>query len=73
MKSPSSRRGVMIEKKGGDDMDLEEAEKLADKFYEWAGDYAKGRAKGATHNISWFIQTLYEKGYEIIKKGDERG
>jgi len=49
-------------------MDLKEAEELADKFSEWVGDFSKGQAIGTIHSFRWFIQTLYEKGYEIIKK-----
>jgi len=49
-------------------MDLKEAEKLADKFPGWVGNFLKGSAKSATQPIRWFIQTLYERNYEIIKK-----
>ena len=49
-------------------MDLKEAEKLADKFPEWVGDFLKVSAKAMTQPIRWFIQTIYQKGYEIIKK-----
>ena len=53
-------------------MDVKEAEKLADEFPEWVGNFLKGSAKSLTQPIRWFIQTLYEKGYEIIKNpGDE--
>ena len=49
-------------------MDLEEAEKLADEFSEWVGNFLKGSAKALNQPIRWFIQTLYEKDYMIIKK-----
>jgi len=53
-------------------MDLKEAEKLAGEFPEWVGDFLKASARHTIQPIRWFIQTLYEKGYEIIKKpGDE--
>jgi len=49
-------------------MDLKEAEKLADEFPGWVGSFLKSSAKSATQTIRWFIQTIYEKDYEIIKK-----
>ena len=49
-------------------MDLKEAEKLADEFPEWVGSFLKASANSATQTIRWFIQTIYEKGYEIKKK-----
>jgi len=49
-------------------MDLKEAEKLADEFPGWVGSFLGGSAKEANQHIHWFIQTLYEKDYEIIKK-----
>ena len=49
-------------------MDVKEAEKLADEFPEWVGSFLKASAKSATQTIRWFIQTIYEKDYEIIKK-----
>ena len=49
-------------------MDIKEAEKLADEFPEWVGNFLKGSAKGAIQPIRWFIQTLYEKDYMIVKK-----
>jgi len=58
-------------KKGGDDMDLKEAEKLADEFPGWVGSFLGGSARDATQHIRWFIQTLYEKDYEIRKKEGE--
>jgi len=54
--------------KGGEIMDVKEAEKLADEFPEWVGSFLKGSAKSATQTIRWFIQTIYEKNYEIRKK-----
>lgn len=49
-------------------MDLKEAEKLADEFPEWVGNFLKRSAKALTQPIRWFIQTLYEKDYMIVKK-----
>ena len=49
-------------------MDVKEAEKLADEFPEWVGNFLKGSARAMAQPIHWFIQTLYEKGYEIIKR-----
>ena len=49
-------------------MDLKEAEKLADEFPGWVGNFLKASAKAVIQPIRWFIQTLYEKGYEIRKK-----
>ena len=49
-------------------MELKEAEKLADEFPEWVGSFLKASAKSATQTIRWFIQTLYEKNYMIVKK-----
>lgn len=49
-------------------MDLKEAEELADEFPEWVGSFLKASATAMTQPIRWFIQTIYEKGYEIIKK-----
>jgi len=49
-------------------MDVKEAERLADEFPEWVGNFLKRSAKALTQPIRWFIQTLYENGYEIIKR-----
>jgi len=49
-------------------MDLKETEKLAGEFPEWVGNFLKPSAKAVIQPIRWFIQTLYEKEYEIIKK-----
>ena len=53
-------------------MELKEAEKLADEFPEWVGNFLKGSAKSLTQRLRWFIQTLYEKGYEIIKNPGDK-
>ena len=49
-------------------MDVKEAEKLADEFSGWVGSFLGGSAREATQHIRWFIQTLYEQDYMIIKK-----
>jgi len=57
--------------RGGDDMELKEAMGLAAEFPEWVDHSIKRSARRIVSNIYWFIQTLYEKGYEIRKKGDK--
>ena len=49
-------------------MKKEKAKLLADEFPEWVNDLLKESAEGARQTICWFINTLYEKGYEIKKK-----
>jgi len=49
-------------------MKLKEAMETVTEFPEWVDDSMKRLAKKVAPDIRWFIQRLYAKGYEIIKK-----